>query len=195
MCFRKGRSSSRHSDRTLGIGTRSRRSCRRSLSGRRLARLIGRGLPDRQKPPLALREQNLAQTTPEGLSLAGASALRAACNSLAKRVPPRGGCVTPAPCLGFHLDFGDCRRGPPRTAAEILAATDYTHNCHQSVLQRSRPLAARGGKGPRRREAAASFHVRPPSPTRHGAGLLRQRLAARSMRRPDTPAWHGWVRA
>ena len=70
----------------------------------RLARLTGRGLPDRQKPSLALREQELSQTTHEGLSLAGASALRAACNSLARRVPPRGGCVTPAPCLGFHLD-------------------------------------------------------------------------------------------
>ena len=106
--------------------------------------------------------------------------MRAACNSLAKRVPPRGGCVTPAPCLGFHLDFGDCRRGPPRTAAEILAATDYTHNCHQSVLQRSRPLAARGGKGPRRREAAASFHVRPPPPAGHGAGLRDDELGAES---------------
>ena len=110
--------------------------------------------------------------------------MRAACNSLAKRVPPRGGCVTPAPCLGFHLDFGDCRRGPPRTAAEILAATDYTHNWHQSELQRFWPpialgegaTAARGG-GQVPRQAAA--------PARHGAG----------MRRPDTPAWHGAGRA
>jgi hypothetical protein len=29
-------------------------------------------------------------------------------------------------------------------------------------------------KGPRRREAAASFHVRPPLPAKHGAGLRRQ---------------------
>ena len=58
------------------------------------------------RPPEAtssFARTKLAQTTPEGLSLAGASVLWAACNSLAKQ-GPHGVGVTPAPCLGFHLD-------------------------------------------------------------------------------------------
>jgi hypothetical protein len=129
----------------------------------RLARLTGRGLPDRQKPSLALREQELA----------------CFCGPLA--TPSRSGAPTGWVCDACPVP------GPPRRPSEILAATDYTHNWHQSsataVLTSDSP-GRRGHGGARRRPASTSGRRSRPNMALACAVQTRQHGTA-----PGAPGW------